>query len=151
MTEEITKKAKAAYKNGSEHNKRFLIDLFGKEMFDTTFLDDFELFCQENNIDYTDFITKYSNLDDNGLAHEMMKVIIKITNGEWKADWLNLNQKKWFPLFEYKVGSGFGFSYSNYVGSSAYTLVGSRLCFENENESKKTAIRFIKIYNKFLL
>lgn len=91
------------------------------------------------------------NLDDNGLAHEMLKVIIKITNGEWKADWLNVNQKKWFPIFVYKEGSGFGFSLSHYVRSRAAAAVGSCLCFSNENESKKIAIRFIKIYNKFLL
>ncbi len=66
---------------------------------DLSFLDDFKLFCEENRINYIAFIDKYSNLDENGLTNEMIKAIVKNTNGKWKADWTDFKQKKMVSRF----------------------------------------------------
>lgn len=144
---EIEIKAIKAYSVATLSEKILLNTLFGQDLF----LDnEFEIFCKENTINYQEFIDKYSILDDNGLANEMLKVIIKITNKGWAPDWLNISERKYYPYFEYTKGAGFGFSgtYYGYTVTSASTA--SRLCFKNEIEAKSIAIRFIKIYNKLL-
>lgn len=68
---------------------------------------------------------------------------------DWKADWKNRTQKKWFSVFEHN-GSGFGFLRSLYDDWYAYTLCGSRLCQETEELSDFFGKTFITIHTRLL-
>ncbi len=138
------------YKQSSDSEKQLLIKIFGEELFnEDDYLKVFENFCCESNVVYRTFIEKYSNLDENGLANEMLKQIIPTVNGGWKPDYSNSNEKKWFPYFEYAV-SGFGFSRTYCGYARTYASVGSRLCFKTEQKCISTAKKYIKIYQKLL-
>lgn len=57
------------------------------------------------------------------------EAICSVLNEGWEADYSNDDQKKWFPVFQYKSGSSsLVFSYSLYEYWSASTYGGSRLC-----------------------
>lgn len=57
-----------------------------------------------------------------------LSIIATALRGEWKPDWSNHNQKKWYPYFEH-TKSGVGFSGTDYDYWNSITSVGSRLCF----------------------
>ena len=60
------------------------------------------------------------------IDHYKLTVIAKALNGDWKPDWNDSDQYKYYPWF-YMDGSGFQYNdYDNYYQNSN---VGSRLSF----------------------
>lgn len=74
--------------------------------------------------------------------------IVKAINGNWKADYNDEDQRKWFPVF-LSSGSGFGFSHSRYYYVFRYSCVGSRLVLENEEKSDHLGKTFLQLFNNF--
>lgn len=67
-------------------------------------------------------------------------------------DYSNYNQDKWFPWFVYDKGSaGFVSANTNFTSSSAYALIGSRLCFKTANRARQFGKQFIDLWNDVLL
>ena len=90
---------------------------------------------------------KQLNLNDDTVAYEKCKIIVKAINQGWVPDWDNTNQKKWWPWFRLSSWFGFVNSYSDYDFSD--TTVGSRLCFETKEKSDYAAKQFLDIYEQF--
>lgn len=67
---------------------------------------------------------------------------------DFKADFKDRNQEKWFPVFDGR--SGFAFSTSNYVNWAANTRSGSRLCFENEAISDFFGTQFNDLHKEVI-
>lgn len=64
-------------------------------------------------------------------------------DGDYKANYSDTSQEKWYPYFDAR--NGFAFVGSYYVCWHALTTVGSRLCFRFRSE--KAANHFGKVFN----
>jgi hypothetical protein len=77
-------------------------------------------------------------------------IIYKAINNEWKPDWSNWDQYKYYPLFEV-LSSGFGFSVSGYVYGDSGSAVGSRLCTDTWEKALYIAEQFKAEYQEYFL
>jgi hypothetical protein len=75
--------------------------------------------------------------------------IRKVLNEEWVADFDDMDQYKYEPIFK-KGGAGFGFSHSGYNDWLAHSTVGSRLVYRSSLIAEFAGKTFIEIYNVFL-
>ncbi len=138
------------YKSASEPEKLLMIKLFGKETFkslDNDWLNVFEIFCRENGIGYSDFMKKYSILEEDELAYKMLKEIHKVSNGAWKADYKDKKQEKHFPVFTFEK-SAFVFANTDDCWTYTYTNVGSRLCSVTAEKAEFLGRKYVKIFEK---
>jgi hypothetical protein len=80
------------------------------------------------------------------IANYKLDVIQEAINKDWKADWTNWNQYKYYPWFDLS-SSGSGFSY--HVCDCGYTTsdVGSRRVFPSSEIAKYVGKQFIDLYN----
>ncbi len=83
-------------------------------------------------------------------AYVLLKMICKIFNEGWIADWNNSNQYKYYPYF--KMGAGFGFSstYFFYANTLTFTVTASRLCLKDEKTAIHVGKLFVKVYETYL-
>ena len=85
------------------------------------------------------------------LATQKLVIIVKALNEGWKPDWNNSNEYKYWPYFDMRSASGFGFSHSLYAYWNTNTNVGSRLCLKSSELAKYAATQFIEIYKESLI
>jgi hypothetical protein len=82
-------------------------------------------------------------------AEHQMKTIIRSVNDHHKFDWENTNEKKWYNWF--KLGAGFGFSYTYCVTWHSTSAVGSRFSFKDQGRAEYVGKNFIQIHKNILL
>ena len=70
--------------------------------------------------------------------------------GDWKPDWNNSNQQKWYPWFGMSSG-GFVFKDTAYVCSLATAGNASRLCFPTEELAEYAGRQFTDVYSRVIL
>lgn len=80
-------------------------------------------------------------------------IIADALNGDWKPDWSNYDQRKWWPWFDLQKNeesnpSGFRFDCVGY--DYAYSTVGSRLCFKDRDTATYAGTQFIDLYRDFM-
>lgn len=147
---ELTKaKAKKLYSDAPEWFKTELEEKFGKETFvENEFekIKTVEDACKVLGINMGDVISEKDSADE--IAYKMLKVVRNAVTKNWIPDWNNSNQPKWFPVF--RLSSGFGFSYSHCDFTHTSTHVGSRLCFQTEEQSNYVANQFTELYKDLL-
>lgn len=87
---------------------------------------------------------------ENTRSFHKAKIITRAIRGDWKPDWNNWDQPKWFPVFDMRTkdGSGFGFSFSVCVFTRSNAGAGSRLCFETKEQSDYAGTQFIDNFSK---
>ena len=120
--------------------------------FDYTTIKTFEDACKKVNTDPAKLPDVSGILEEFAkpiIAAYKLLIIYKAINNEWKPDWSNWDQYKYYPWFEV-LSSGFGFSASTYGYDYANTGVGSRLCFESEEKAKYAGNQFLQLYKDFL-
>lgn len=83
-------------------------------------------------------------------AYAKLAIINQALNEDWKPDWTNDSQYKWFPYVNNASSSVGGFSFRAYVTWSTKTGVGSRLCFKSKELAEYAGTQFIAEYNEFL-
>lgn len=76
------------------------------------------------------------------LAFHKIKNIEKLLNGNWKADFNNINQRKWYPYFE-KASGGWRLSSCYYLYDSSTGLV---VYYESEEKARFAGTKFLNIY-----
>lgn len=133
-----------AFKGATNSGKEMLSNLFGKQVFTQDIADlinSFEDACELEDVNPNE--PRFLHGDPDVIAYQKLKVIIKAANGDWVADFDNINQAKWSPWF-YMNSPGFRFNVSYYVNASS--RVGSRLCFKDEKTCKAVATKFIDLY-----
>jgi hypothetical protein len=77
-------------------------------------------------------------------------VIANAIRGDWRPDWNDYDQPKWWPWFRFS-GSAFVFGGSTYDYADTTTAVGSRLCFETKEQAEYFGREFIDLHNDFLM
>ena len=149
--------AKRLYSDAPEWFKQDLINEFGEKTFEKKDYENLETFddcCKVCGTTEEEFNSKFLNigLSPDALALERLGIINKAINGpEWKPDYSNPDQQKWFPVFKASSpGSGFSFTGSGYLFVSAVADVGSRLCFESEEKSLFSGTRFTKFWEALI-
>ena len=146
----VTKEtAKKLYDSAPDFFKEQLEAAFGKDAFrkiDYRDIKTFEDACKALDID-PDAVCRDTDTRDEA-AYKKLKVIVKAINQGWSPDWNNTNQRKWYPWFRFSSGFGFGVSDCTFDNSCA--SVGSRLCFESEEEANYAGKQFTAIYEEFL-
>ncbi len=91
------------------------------------------------------------------ISHYKMMIVAKVLNGDWKPDWSDSSQWKYWPWFYYKSdpnsSSGFRLSYLGCDCDHTYSYVGSRLCFKDSAtaEYAGTEPELVKLYEGFHL
>lgn len=90
-----------------------------------------------------DFLPK--DQQEKALAFHQIKNIETLFNGDWKKDWNNRNQVKYYPYFENKVTGGWVFlSSSEYY----YYSLGQVAFYKDKITSDFCGRTFIEIYKK---
>jgi len=120
--------------------------------FDYTTIKTFEDACKKVNTDPAKLPDVSGILEEFAkpiIAAYKLLIIYKAINNEWKPDWSNWDQYKYYPWFEV-LSSGFGFSTSDFDCDSTHSTVGSRLCFESEEKAKYAGNQFLQLYKDFL-
>lgn len=77
-------------------------------------------------------------------------VITKALVGDWKPNWNDSNQEKWFPWFRMSSG-GFVFDGAGCDYSFADAGYASRLCFPSEEMAEYAGRQFTDIYSRIIL
>ena len=100
-----------AYREGSKADKDLLNRLYGKQLFanplETLF--SFEHVCVFANVNPASYYIQPDMPEDarHNVFENKLALIYRVFNGDWKPDFSNTNQKKWFLWFEFKPSKGF--------------------------------------------
>lgn len=123
-----------------------------KAEFDYKSIKSFEDACNKLNIDPK--IPDVSGIPEEFkkpiIAGYKLMIIYKAINNEWKPNWNNRDQYKYYPWFGV-LSSGFGFSTSLYFYTITDTDVGSRLCTDTSEKALYIAKQFEAEYKDYLL
>jgi hypothetical protein len=79
------------------------------------------------------------------IDHYKLVIINQAINGDWKPDWNDNDQPKWFPWFNLEGG----FELSVVVYDYQCTFAGSRLCFFSSEAAKYAATQFHNLYKSY--
>jgi hypothetical protein len=86
------------------------------------------------------------------IAYYMLTVIAEALRGDWRPDWTDYDQGKYYPWFEVEADkerpAGFGFSLTHYGSTYTSTYVGSRLCYPSAKIAMYAGEQFKELYLK---
>jgi hypothetical protein len=121
--------------------------------FDYTTIKTFEDACKKVNTDPAKLPDVSGILEEFAkpiIAAYKLLIIYKAINNEWKPDWSNWDQYKYYPWFEV-LSSGFGFSVSDCDYVRTVACVGSRLCTDTREKALYIAEQFKAEYQEYFL
>lgn len=106
--------------------------------------------CKELGISYKNLLISLSGLSTDTYAYECLKIITKVLNEGWVANWEDGNQKKWFPWFRM---SSLGFEFHAAYRVSSFPAAGdtSRLLFKDEKTAIYAGTQFLNLYKDYIL
>ena len=78
-------------------------------------------------------------------------VITKALVGDWKADWNDWDQRKWFPWFDMLSSGSFVFRDTLCGYSCAIAGSASRLCFPTKEMVEYVGKQFTDVYSRIIL
>lgn len=89
----------------------------------------------------------YTAMEENiaPMALKRLRLAQKVLVGDWKADWNDPTQKKYYPYFKW---TGTNFLYAGSTDGRTYTASGSSLVFPNIELAEFAGKTFIKDYNE---
>ena len=144
--------ARKIYPTAAPELKAILEESFGKQFFSQKMIDiinSFEDALLFKGKSASDVYGTNDTVDE--VAYKKMKFIAKVLKGEWKPDYANENQKKWYAWFVWdSKKSAFVFANTRCRWTITYATVGSRLSFPDEETAKHFGTKFIGIINEFL-
>ena len=83
-------------------------------------------------------------VEESDCPYQKIKHIEKLFNGDWKKDWSNVSQKKWYPYFEYKysglVFGGCRYGYIHFGGGVGF--------YKDEETAQFVGKTFVNIYQE---
>ena len=96
----------------------------------------FEEACKAQGLDPKKVLPDVSAMPEQDqkaiIALAKMCIIQRSLNGDWKADWSDGSQPKFYPWFDVNPDdngpSGFGLSCNVYVCDSSFSFLGAHLC-----------------------
>jgi len=92
----------------------------------------------------------YLNINKKHIVAQLkLEHIIYVINQDWKPDYTNNNQKKWYPYFN--ADSCFGFFNAGYYYDALGANTGSRFCLESQEKAEYCGKTFTKLYEEYLM
>jgi len=87
------------------------------------------------------------------IAHAKLVVIAKAANGDWKPNWNDNGERKFYPWFDMEAGDNnpSGFSLGGVYVDGTYTYVGSRLCYKSREIAEHVANTFLELYKAYMV
>jgi hypothetical protein len=79
-------------------------------------------------------------------AHYKLVIIARALNGDWKPDWLDWDQNKYYPWFDFQ-GSRFVFHDVHFHCTRSF--LGSRLCFRSRELAEYAGKTFTDLYHEY--
>jgi|SRR5215217_5815304 len=145
--------AQEAYKNGNDEIKKFLINLHGKEHFITDVKErvtDYASACKELNILQVT-IEQFGFMGDDAkryYARYQLTIIVRALIGDWKPDWKNYSEYKYYNYFYWDKDKKCFSSSSSYF----YDLCdsGSDLYFPTRELADYARVKFAQLYIDYL-
>ncbi len=114
----------------------------------------FEDACKVLNLDAAKVIPDFSLFpveeQEPMKAHAKLIIIAKAINGDWTPNWTD-GRWKYYPWFEMGSPSGGGLSCDDYGSWDTYSVVGSRLCFENREKAIYAGQTFEELYKTYFV
>ena len=151
-------KAKEAYQNASPEARAIYDALFGKDKFviktnrPQTFEAAFPIFKKLKFKDKDWLILQRRAVKDL-TSSERIQICAEVWRNilQWKADYDDENQKKWFPWFTKQTNSGFVFSHTLCEGRHSGTSGGARLALPTSEIAAEFGKTFLPEFNNFLI
>jgi hypothetical protein len=141
-------KARSLYPSASSELKAILDDSFGKDYFSADRwknITTMQQACDEVGMHKLYF--EETGLSPDEVGYRKVKVITEAINGDWKPDWSNQEQPKWFIWWDM---SGPVPSLDDVDIFYRGSYCSSRLCFESSEKAKHAANNFAAEYKEFL-
>lgn len=140
------------YPSASPVLKKIMEDAFGKEHFEykpiteriNTYKDAFDMLDKQD----IQWIHEMINVDDAG--YRKLKVIACALNEGWTPDWLDGEQRKWYPTFTLSLNEG-KLKFSKAVYDLQCLDANSALVFKSEKLAEYAGTCFIDLYSDYLL
>lgn len=137
-------KAKELYKTASDEFKIMLEDSFGKAFFNNNWMELWEKFCRENKLTLALPYPNPASSDEEYIDAQFMMMHIIRKRRKKKPDFNNSNEYKYYPVFDMRSCSGFGFSNSSTFIWCTHANVGSRLCIPDDDKMiQALAVEFL--------
>ncbi len=119
----------------------------------------FEEACKAENLDPQTALPDVSGSPEQDriaiTSYSRLVIIARVLNKtandgqEWKPDWSNYDEYKYYPYFEMRGSSGFRFFV--YVNWNSRSDVGSRLCFKTRALAEYSAKQFFEDYKQLMV
>lgn len=160
----------ALYSSAGEEGKALLEKKYGKDFFsDKGWTELFDKFCKDNNnliitqdshkarnepgYTYLPHAQPVGPEEEHDNASRMIRTIIAYNNKkkEFKTDYKNKKQYRYFPVFEMKE-TGLVFSNTSYEGwnSGSFAFVGAPFVSPTHEDAMAIAKEYLPIYIKYL-
>ena len=91
---------------------------------------------------------RFNTSDEDDNINRRMKVVMKAYNGNWKPNWSDDSQRKYYIVWQY---SGAGFRLGGVSADFSYSSVGSRLSFETYEKAIHAANNMTSFFNQYLI
>ena len=117
-----------------------------------TFEDALALADEQTREEYLKSVEGFNTPDE--IAYKKLKLITKVVNEGWVADYKNLLQRKYFLWFGFLYnGADAGLLCAACSSSSGDTVVnvGSRLNFKSREIAEYVGNQFLDLWNEYLL
>ena len=158
-------------RNGKYYNTNFPFGFKSRKLAEyagKTFIDQYNkwLIIPENEsklieeVDYQEIKTMSDVYRVNGITklttlpetkeryYEDLILVAKSFNGNWKPDWNDIFENKWYPYFQFS--SMFCFSHSDFDCYFADASIGSYICFKNKQISDYVGKTFLEQFEKLM-
>ncbi len=141
--------ARKIYPTAAAELKSILEETFTKDFFKQKITDVIKSFEDALSYKGADSSDVYSTSDTAiQVADKKVNFIAKVLKGDWKCNWADKNQKKWFCVFVWDAQkSAFVFAYSSYYWTTSNSDVGSRLSFPDQETAQYFGTQFIDLIN----
>lgn len=117
-----------------------------------TFDDALALAGEKDREEYLKSVEGFSTPDE--LAYKKLKLITKVINEGWVADFFDYNQEKWVLWGGYLnrgASSGLLSAYFYSTSGNASAYIGSRLNFESKEKASYVGNQFKELWLDFIL
>lgn len=133
-----------------------------KRAFETVFINVFPFEAMAEGVTFEDYCNHLGkdprDYDDSRMSNpidimlinlrKIAEIIAPVLNGDWKPNWNNDSEKKWYPWFY--MGSGFRFRCADCVCTYSRGGGGSHLVFKDDTRAVFAGKNFASIYEKTL-
>ena len=148
------KEARKLFPVASPEMKAVLVSTFGADFFSVKITDRIKTYedaCAETGETPVDESKmKAAGFTQDEIDYRKLKTVTKALVGDWKADWSDDDQKKWYPWFRLSP-AGFVFAVTYFSCSDAFASYASRLCFPSDELATYAGKQFIELYKSFIL